>query len=135
MEITKEIYVNYEGHALVITKAFEKKARLYGTKEFEKLAKARTDFPTYEIVVKSTQKKKKNSNPYSGLTYNYMEKYITAKNNDLLKEFNIMRGKPENEEDALPEKYEYREIQKWFLEKFPEIKAFYEKRNATKKSA
>ena len=58
-----------------------------------------------------------------------------AKNKDLLKEFNIMRGKPENEEDALPEKYEYREIQKWFLGKFPEIEAFYEKRNAAKKTA
>lgn len=135
MEITKEIYVNYEGHTLVITKAFEKKARYFNSEEFKELKKARKDFPNFEIVVKSTQKKKKSSNPYSGLTYNYMEKYITAKNKDLLKEFNIMRGIPENEEDALPEKYEYREIQKWFLEKFPEIKAFYEKRNAAKKSA
>ena len=135
MSNTNEIEVNYEGHELVITKAFEKKARLYGSKEFERLAKARTDFPTYEIVVRSTPKRKKSSNPYSSLTYNYMEKYITAKNKDLMREFNIMRGKPENAEDALPEKYEYREIQKWFLNNFPEIKDFYEKRNVAKKSA
>ena len=59
MSNTNEIEVNYEGHELVITKAFEKKARLYGSKEFERLAKARTDFPTYEIVVRSTPKRKK----------------------------------------------------------------------------
>lgn len=120
-------------HIIQIPCDFEKKARRYGSNEFNYLNDILEKYPNYRVVVKPP--KKKGSTHIKGLTYDYMEKYITAKNNDLLKEFNIMRGKPENEEDALPEKYEYREIQKWFLEKFPEIKAFYEKRNATKKSA
>lgn len=117
-----------------VPSVFEKKARRYGTDEFKHLNAILAQFPSYEIVVKPTQKKKKRASTYKGLTYAYMETYITKHNKELLNLFNVKRGIPVEGMDAQPEKDSFKEIQGWFLEQFPEIKTFYETR-ATKKCA
>ena len=127
--------VCYEECKIELTQAFEKKARIWGSPEFDELKEAREAFPTYKIVVKPSQKKRKSSVHYNGLTYTYMETYIKAHNAELMNTFKVKQGKYVEGMDAQPEKDSYGMILKWFLEQFPEIEEFYQNRTNTKKAA
>lgn len=112
------IIINERNHTLEITKKFATAASRFGSDEYRELKEARTDFPTFKVVVKTTKSK---SN-FNGLTYAFMEKYI--KNHDNaetnLAEFEEERTKGKTVASATA----YRKIKKWFLEKYPEIAEF-----------
>jgi hypothetical protein len=60
-----------------------------------------------------------------------MESYIEAhddKNKTIMAEYLELRGKSEEAMEIGAESASIFEIKKWFLNQFPEIKAFYEKR-------
>ena len=130
-----KITVNYKNHTLELSRKFADAAAKYGTEEYKELQEVRRDYPGYKVnVVKSRKddKKKENMDAFKGLTYDYMEKYIKAHDEDgsHMADFLILRGKSEEAVEALADSASYREIRDWFLATYPAIKQFYTKRAA-----
>lgn len=126
----KTIAINHKNRTIVITKAFDKMASIYGSDEYIMLREAKLDNPGYKVVVKSTKQKKET---FKGLDYSYMEKYIIAHNDEdetIMKEFEMMRATSEEAKALLVEPASYFEVKEWFLATFPEIAEFHKKREA-----
>ena len=123
--------INNKARTIEMTKKFEKAASRFGSDEYKMLQEARKDYPTYKVAVKTSTTKSKES--FKGLTYEYMKKYIAAhdENKSIMAEFEMLRAISDEAEASLAEASSYGEIKKWFFEKFPEIKAFHEKRAKT----
>ena len=123
--------INNKNHTIEMSKKFAKAASRYGTKEYNDLQAARKDYPTYQVVTKSGGNKGKSKESHRGLTYDYMEKYIAAHDDEsgsIMAEFNMLRATSDEAKEALAEACSYQEIKEWFFEKFPAIKKFHEKR-------
>ena len=120
------IIINERNHTLEITKKFATAASRFGSDEYRELKEARTDFPTFKVVVKTTKSK---SN-FNGLTYAFMEKYIKSHDNaeTNLADFMLLRGKSEEAEALEAESASYAEIKEWFLATYPAFAAFQKKR-------
>lgn len=113
------IKINETKKVIELTKAFEKKARMYGTKEYEDLQIVRKDYPNFKVVTKTARK---NTDGFKGLTFEYMEKYIKDhdENENIISEFYKKCGKDENGESIDFFKSEpYAKVKKWFLKKYP----------------
>ena len=112
------IIINERNHTLEITKKFATAASRFGSDEYRELKEARTDFPAFKVVVKTTKSK----SSFNGLTYEFMEKYIKSHANaeTNLAEFEEERTKGKTVASATA----YRKIKKWFLEKYPEVAEF-----------
>ena len=104
------MYVNHADKTITITKAFNKRASIYGTDEFKMLHRAIQD-TGYSVIVKTIQKKS-----YNGLSFKRMETYIQTQPNSEanLKEFRAVQRVAE----AKGAKYPL--TKKWFLASFPE---------------
>ena len=61
-----------------MTKTEAKAAGKINSEKFNELHTLRTMYPTFEIVIKASAAKKSTKENYKGLTYEYMEKYIPA---------------------------------------------------------
>ena len=120
------IKINAAARTIEMTKAFSKKAYVYGTEEYMMLQNARKDYPNFTPTVKVATKKSVNKN--NGLTYEYMKDYISKLADDekkasVLDNYRTLRGLDENDEQ-IAESEDYDTIKKWFLGTFPEIKDF-----------
>ena len=123
--------INYTSMTIEMTKAESKAASKFGTDAYKDLIAAMQQFPTYKILV-MTRAATKKSFDYKGLTYDYMKKYIQAHDDEqktIMAEFEMLRGESNDAKDALAESCSYQEIKEWFLNKFPAIKQFHEKRS------
>ena len=113
------VKVENETKTIVITKAFEKKARICGTQEYKMLVNIKKENPGYEVVVvRSTSQKNTRTN---NVTFKAMETYI--KNHDdaegsMMKEFVRIR----DERDFSIEYKGVFGVQKWFFKQFPDLK-------------
>ena len=65
--------INETRRTIVITKAMNKAASKFGTPEYFDLQTARTHYPGFRVVVKTTKAKTEN---YKGLTYEFMESIL-----------------------------------------------------------
>ena len=124
-------------NANLVTKKIEmskteaKAAGKINSEKFNELHTLRTMYPTFEIVIKASAAKKSTKENYKGLTYEYMEKYIAAHDDEkksIMAEYEMMRGTSEEAKEALAESYSYYEMKIWFLNKFPAIAEFHKKR-------
>ena len=99
---------------ITVSKAFYKKASVYGSAEYAELHSALRDNPTFTIIFKVIEKK-----TYKALTFDRMRDYInTQPNSDamLVKFDAVMRvAKAKNSLYPL--------TKKWFLNTFPSYKA------------
>ena len=123
--------INYTSMTIEMTKAESKAAGKVGTEAFKEMLSLMQQFPNYKILV-VTRAANKKSCDYKGLTYDYMEKYIQAHDNEeksIMAKYMDLRGESEEAKDALADSCSYKEIKKWFLEQFPAIKQFHEKRS------
>lgn len=116
-----------------MNKSFADKAARFGSDEYNALMQAREQNPGYttKVITRKTAKSDKPS--YKGLTYEYMEKYIQAHDDDeqtIMNEYMELRGLTEEAEEALMESASYQEMKDWFLDKFPAIADFHQKREA-----
>lgn len=105
------ININYRNHTIEITKNFEKKARMFGTEEYNELCNARKEFPTYRLSIKAN----KSSNTFKGMDYDFMSDYIKKHDNEEkthLAEFEKLRKN----------KLSYGEIKQWFVETYTVFK-------------
>ena len=122
--------INYITMTIEMTKAESKAAGKAGTEAFKEMLSLMQQFPNYKIQVIARAATKKSCD-YKGLTYEYMEKYIKAHDEDqsIMKEYQMLRGMTNEAQEALAESCTYQEIKAWFLAKFPKIKEFHEMRS------
>lgn len=124
--------INNKKMTIEVTKAFAKKASKFNTKEYKDLQSVRKDYPNYEVVIR-TNKTSKNS--FKGLTFEYMETYIKAhddENNTTMKDFLDLRGLSKEAVEAMADSASYGEIKAWFFEQYPQIRQFHERRENLK---
>ena len=127
------VIINRKNNTIEITKDFDKKASIYGSKSYEELMEIQNAHPTFRIVVKSTHRK---SSPLGKISAKDMEKYIKEHDNtgNLLKEFYKLRGKDENGKDIEEEGFRintavpFVDLKKWFVKNFSEIEQMIEER-------
>lgn len=124
------ITVNAANNTIELSKKFAKAASRYGTEEYRMLQEVRRDYPGFEVV-EATKKAKAAKDPYKKLNFEFMEKYIKAHDNEeksIMKQYLDLRGmSPEAIENGAASK-SLPEVRKWFLNKYPQIKAYHEKR-------
>ena len=130
------IKINNSNKSIEVTKAFAKKASIFGSDEYCELKEARNDFPTFRVVTKSSGKR---NGTFKGLTITYMKEYIEkhdTENKEIMKDFCVLCGRNENWEILdLAGTATYGEIKSWFLKKFPVFNEYTEKVNKVLKSA
>ena len=118
--------IDRENRTITITKAFNAKASIYGTDEYEELAEIQKVYPKFRLIIKATKQK---SIPLGRITYEQMEKYIKAhddSNETHWNEYQKLRGVSDDageNEDEINVKVSasFFEIKKWFVGAFPEI--------------
>jgi len=108
------IIVNHDSETLTISKAFHKRASVYGTPEYHELRACVAENKGYEIVFKSANKKS-----YKNLTLDVMEDYIKTQANSeqRMKEFEAVKKIGEIKKSLYPT------AKKWFLETYTYFKS------------
>ncbi len=94
--MTNNIRINGKNRTIKITKKFATAAKRFGTAEYDDLQAVRRDYPRYRVEIKTPVKK---ADCYKGLTFAYMENYISAHNKELLEDFHVLCGKTEDGEN------------------------------------
>lgn len=107
------VFVNHEDKTLTVSKAFYKKASIYGTPEYNELKAAMRDNEGYGVEFKTSEKK-----TYKNLNFKRMEDYIKTQPDSEAKlmEFEAVKMIAE----AKGSKYPL--TKKWFLLTYPEYK-------------
>lgn len=97
-----------------VTKAFEKRAVIFGTEEYKLWKAYRVDFPNAKMITKSI-KKNPNKKTYKNLTYLNMKQFISMQDNSqkFLAEFEKQKKLSQIQENP------YRAVLAWFLKEFP----------------
>ena len=129
INIERNVTLNHENRTIEITKQFKKAACRFGSEEYRAIKEAVDAHPNYRVVTKTV----KRTDSYKGLTFDFMEKYIKAhddENKSILAEFNELRAKSEEAVAMGFDSMTYGEIKKWFFETVPEIEAFQKRREA-----
>ena len=83
-----------------------------GTEAFKEMLSLMQQFPNYKIQV-ATRAATKKACDYKGLTFDYMEKYIAAHDDEkksIMTEYQALRGVTAEAKDALAESCSYKEI-------------------------
>lgn len=113
MNAAKNMYVDFIEQTIVISKAFSKKASVFGSEEYRALRAAKMENPTFEIVIKTVDRK-----TYNGLSFERMAEYIETQPNSeqRLKEFEEVKR------IAKAKGGKYPLTKKWFLDTYPEYK-------------
>lgn len=112
--------LNHAEHTIVMDKTFAKFAANTMSAEYAHLQQVRQDYPLYTVVQRHIRKNTKQEH-YHGLTYRYMEDYITthgsAEDRRIYDEKKLIS-------ECHSKSFRYPVIKSWFLERFPEIKDF-----------
>lgn len=122
--------VNFEGKVIEMTAKFAKAAAKFGSDEYRQLQEVRRDYPGFKVETVS-RKVSANKQTYKGLTYAHMEKYIKDhddEQNSIMSEYEMLRGLSEEAEESLADSVSYIEMKAWFLNKYPAIAEFRQKR-------
>mgnify|MGYP003318180791 CR=1 FL=1 len=112
--------VNHQTRTIEMNKTFADKASRFGSDEYDALMLAREQNPGYTMKVITRKTTKSDKPSYKGLTYEYMENYITTHEEGenrvlVLKEFAEKRLISECHSKA----HRYPVIKNWFLNKYP----------------
>ena len=125
--------VNHETRTIEMNKTFADKASRFGSEEYNALMLAREQNPGYTVKVVTRKTTKSDKPSFKGLTYEYMEKYIVAHDDEeksIMGEYKMLTATCDGAEEMLLEAVSYHEIKDWFFDTFPEIKQFHEMRAA-----
>ena len=126
----KTITISYTTNTIDITKKFAEAAGKIGSKEYRELQEVRRDNPGFTINVVA-DKKKAPKNNYAGLDFKYIESYIKDHDDEeknIMANYLELRGLSEEAKAIGAASLSIFEIRAWFLNQYPEIKGFYEKR-------
>ena len=107
------VFVNVENETLVVSKAFYKRACVFGTSEYYELRQARSENEGFTVGFKTSDKK-----TYHGLSFEKMAEYIKTQPNseEHLMEFEVVKRIAEIKGSKYPL------TKKWFLLTYPEYK-------------
>lgn len=126
------IQINHKNNTIEMTKKFYNAACQFGTNEYKMLQEARRDYPGYNPVVAKTKKSGTGAlDAFKGLTYEYMEIYIEKHDDEkksLMAEFKMLRAEDDASVAMDAESESYLVIRNWFLEQYPAVREFHEKR-------
>ncbi len=112
--------IDFANSKIVMDRTFAKKCENTASEEYARLQRVRADYPAFAVVRKQI-KRKPEKETYKGLTYAYMEHYISLHDDEertIRKEYDNLRLISECH------RVRYPVIKKWFLEKFPEVAQF-----------
>ncbi len=119
----KAIEVFAAEQKIVMSSAFEKKARKFGSPEYKMLREARLDNPGYSEEIRQFKTNTKQDR-YKGLTYNGMREYIRKAEGDkadsVLVGFEALIDISKCHSNCR----RYSTVKEWFLKRYPEIKEF-----------
>lgn len=123
------MFINNKKMTIEVSKKFDTASRKFGTQEYKDLQEVRKDYPSYKVVVVTRKTTVKKDN-FKGLTYEYMEKYISNHDGDgkIMEKYKDLRGLSERAKEALAESCSYLEVRAWFLNTYPAIAKFHEDR-------
>lgn len=113
----KDYEINYNENAIIVSKAFLKKAGIYNSDAYNILKGLRADFPDCKVELKKI-KRNPEKKTYGKLTYERMEEYIIfveGKDTATLKEFEAVKTL------ATFKASPYAYTKKWFLEKYKDF--------------
>ena len=126
------IQINHKNNTIEMTKKFYNESCKFGTDEYKMLQEVRRDYPGYTPVV---AKSKKSSNDmldvFKGLNLEYMELYIMKHDDEeksVMAEFKMMRAEDDASKAVGAKAESFLTIREWFLDKYPEVREFHEKR-------
>lgn len=127
MKTANAINLNRKNNTIEVTKKFYDAASKYNSEEELLLREAQKNNPGFKVVVAT----RKTKSTYKGLDYEFMATYIKAhddENKTKMAAFLEMRALTAEAVmmDAAPA--DYISVKNWFLNEFPEIVAFHEKR-------
>lgn len=131
------ITINTKNGTIELAKGFAKAASRYGTTEYAQLQEVRRDYPKYAIKIvehkkftKSEKSETKEIDIYKGLTFTYMENYISKHDDggEIMRDYKTLKGTSEDAMEMLAESVGYNKIREWFLNTYPEIRDFHKKR-------
>ena len=122
------ITINAKNRTIELTKTFATLASKFGSPEYLELKEARLDNPSFKVVtiVKKTARPK-----FKGLTYEYMEKYISTHDDEkksIMSEYKGKRALTDEAKEALAVSASYNEIREWFFKKYPAVAQFHKTR-------
>ena len=128
--------IDRKNRTITITKAFNAKASIYGTTEYEELTEIQNQNQGFHIVIQSSHH---NSVPLGRITQKQIEKYIKSHDdneNSIWNEYEKLLGKRDDEDDDNEDEIRVKvsvsffEVKKWFLNQYP---CFKEEAKARKK--
>lgn len=131
--VMKNLLVNRKNGTIEMSEKFAAASSNPFSDEYAQLQSVRRDYPKFKIVTASQKTAKSD---YKGLTYDSMRKYIVKYDDaekSIMAEFEMLTATSEEAAELLMEVAAYHEVKDWFLDKFPEIKVFHEKREALPK--
>ena len=105
------ITIDHVTRTLSVSKAYNKKASVFGSLEYHELRRAIDENPGYHIVIKTVKKKS-----YHGLSFSRMEEYIKTKpdSKNRLIEFETVKKIAEAKGGMYPL------TKQWFFKTYPE---------------
>ncbi|MCI9449696.1 MAG: hypothetical protein HFE30_05525 [Clostridiales bacterium] len=109
--MTNNITINFTKKTIELSATYGKKAQKYGSPEYKELQEILEKHSDYTVTIRQCQHKHvKNNLSVKGLTYDFMERYITKYDNENITDY-------ENKRATLSSYYD---IKIWFIEKYPE---------------
>ena len=122
----KNIDFDYMNKTIIISNAFNKLARNYGSKEYVALTDAISKNPDFKIEIRHI-KQKASKMTYKGLTYDTMKDYFTVNKADRAKylcaKLDEMRGLKNGKRDVTMMVCSYAAIKAWFFSVCSEIES------------
>lgn len=97
------ITINAKNRTIELTKTFATASSKYGTDEYNELQAVRKDYPNYKVVTIARKAPKTDKPTFKGLTYEYMEKYIMAhddENQSIMNEYLALRGESDEADES-----------------------------------
>ena len=120
--------LNTKNFAIEMDKKFAAAAANVFSAEYEKLQEVRRAYPNYKVV---TVARKEKTSGTSGLTFEFMELYIEQHDDEeksIMAEFKMMRAEDDASKAVGAKSESFLTIREWFLDKYPEVREFHEKR-------
>lgn len=121
--MTNNITINYRKNSIEISKTFSKKTAIFGSEEYNQLKEAKTDFPTFRVVIKSASKRKfEDKITMKDILY-YVENH-SGKDSPEMRELEELRGKSAKDAESVfdfEESASFKDIKKWFFATYSEL--------------
>ena len=130
--IMTSIQINHKNNTIEMTKKFYTESCKYGTDEYKTLQEVRRDYPGYTPVVAKNKKSSEDTlDVFKGLNFEYMELYIMKHDDEdksIMAEFKMMRAEDDASKAVGAKSESFLTIRDWFLDKYPAVREFHEKR-------